>query len=1006
MNNLAIKNGKKSFNQENDKTEKSKLENKMKKTAFKIFILIGALAFLTNPVFAQTKRTQFSGTQSSRTQTTTQRKTASSSQTQSTQSRSSKSQSAQSKTQSLKSQNSQSSQKSKSSQTQTSRTQAAQNQAQQKSQTQNQATKSQSQPQVSKTQNGTAIDSIYGFELKIDEKGMPNLTSTEKSKYKVESVVYEPEGPLAPNTFAAATATLKAANGNYFMPQTIAIRGNKTAPKIVKLSKTTAVVKYSAWVEAKNELSERELKEKNKELGKGEIPHPRVRVAKGKKYDPVASIFENAKTLQPSVIRNYPTTKSISSRPLPNTVEIYDLNAERDFPGAVGNWYLIQDGNKYGYVPSSCVKDVVKENFWEGAPAVLKETPFKFEGGNGTEENPFLIKTPEQLNSIRFGLSRHYKLISDIDLSKWGNWIPIGGTPAYGGSYGGQGEHEGDYDSGKFTGSLDGNGHVISGMTIIDHRDDIFMGKNEASRSYALFAQTNIQIVNKEEKDAVIKNLGIVNYTIDLSYTKMKYNCYLNVAALSSYPTRLIVENCYTSGGKIKIHTGRAGSQSNRVFILAGGMFAEVSYAKITNCYNTSPLIITTSDTDYMNYNYLSNFTGNRSAVAGGIAGRMEYSHITSCMNSGEVKVPYSNFGAGNALVGGIVAKVTIGDGSHAIYDLPPEAASTITSCYNIGKLTGTIVGGIMGNTGTDCYVSDCYNAGELVVDEDNPQKDHLAIFKDDIVGRGSAILDYGKKYVHDNGINVVHGDRWIDSPKLGRKILKAIPEDKLGIKPSESEKDTQVAGFSDVKSSDVFALSVPWAVEKGIAKPSSKTTFSPNEPCTRGQVVTYIYRWQGSPKVSGKNPFKDVKPSDSFYNAALWAYKQGFLEGKTFNGNDPCTRGDALEILWKCSGSMSMIAIDNFTDVPRSSKYQQPVSWAYYGAIAKPTTKTTFEPESVCTKGQIVTFIYQVEHTGLKDWMDTTQKNANSNSSQIDAIYESTLKEMGLEDFLNGNQF
>ena len=966
----------------------------MKKTAFRIFILIGALAFLTNPVFAQTKRTQFSGTQSSRTQTTTQRKTASSSQTQSTQSRSSKSQSAQSKTQSLKSQNSQSSQKSKSSQTQTSRTQAAQNQAQQKSQTQNQATKSQSQPQVSKTQNGTAIDSIYGFELKIDEKGMPNLTSTEKSKYKVESVVYEPEGPLAPNTFAAATATLKAANGNYFMPQTRAIRGNKTAPKIVKLSKTTAVVKYSAWVEAKNELSERELKEKNKELGKGEIPHPRVRVAKGKKYDPVASIFENAKTLQPSVIRNYPTTKSISSRPLPNTVEIYDLNAERDFPGAVGNWYLIQDGNKYGYVPSSCVKDVVKENFWEGAPAVLKETPFKFEGGNGTEENPFLIKTPEQLNSIRFGLSRHYKLISDIDLSKWGNWIPIGGTPAYGGSYGGQGEHEGDYDSGKFTGSLDGNGHVISGMTIIDHRDDIFMGKNEASRSYALFAQTNIQIVNKEEKDAVIKNLGIVNYTIDLSYTKMKYNCYLNVAALSSYPTRLIVENCYTSGGKIKIHTGRAGSQSNRVFILAGGMFAEVSYAKITNCYNTSPLIITTSDTDYMNYNYLSNFTGNRSAVAGGIAGRMEYSHITSCMNSGEVKVPYSNFGAGNALVGGIVAKVTIGDGSHAIYDLPPEAASTITSCYNIGKLTGTIVGGIMGNTGTDCYVSDCYNAGELVVDEDNPQKDHLAIFKDDIVGRGSAILDYGKKYVHDNGINVVHGDRWIDSPKLGRKILKAIPEDKLGIKPSESEKDTQVAGFSDVKSSDVFALSVPWAIEKGIAKPSSKTKFSPNEPCTRGQVFTYIYRWQGSPKTSSKNPFKDLKQSDYFYDAALWAYENGLAGGDNFNGNKPCTRGEALEALWKYTGSMSMIALDEFTDVPRSSKYQQPVAWAYYGAIARPATKTTFEPESVCTKAQIVTFIYQVEHTGLMDWK-TMQHMTPDDINPADI-----MKKFGIQEF------
>lgn len=116
------------------------------------------------------------------------------------------------------------------------------------------------------------------------------------------------------------------------------------------------------------------------------------------------------------------------------------------------------------------------------------------------------------------------------------------------------------------------------------------------------------------------------------------------------------------------------------------------------------------------------------------------------------------------------------------------------------------------------------------------------------------------------------------------------------------------------------------------------------------------------------------------------------------------------------------MIAIDNFTDVPRSSKYQQPVSWAYYGAIAKPTTKTTFEPESVCTKGQIVTFIYQVEHTGLKDWMDTTQKNSNPKSSKKNAKSDSSQTDNALTDedldallenarkqaemLLNGNQF
>ena len=656
------------------------------------------------------------------------------------------------------------------------------------------------------------------------------------------------------------------------------------------------------------------------------------------------------------------------------------------------------------------------QSYWDGAPAVLKKTPFKFEGGTGTLKDPYLIKTAEQLNSVRFGLSKHYKLIADIDLSKWGNWIPIGGTPAYAGAFTNHPE-KASAGCGEFTGSFNGNDHVISGMTIIDHRDDIFMGEDDAIRAYALFGA----II--PEKNSFIRNLGVVNYTIDISYTKMKYNCTLRVAAISHFASGVIVENCYTSGGKIKVHTGRAGNQTSRVSVMAGGMFTEVVDSRITNCYNTSPIIITTSDTDYMNYNYTTTtrqLGDLRSARAGGIASTIEYTHIAGCMNAGEVTIPYGN-GSGNSLAGGIVGRVEC-DGQNTIYDLPPEAASTITSCYNIGKITGTYACGILGITHTDCYISDCYNIGELVLDEDNPQKDYIPTFKDDIIPQVSRLFEYGKKYVHDNGIKVVHGSRWIDSPKLGRKILKAIPEDKLGIKPSEPEEATQIAGFTDVKSSDDFARSAPWAVEKGIAKPSSKTTFSPNEPCTRGQVVTYIYRWQGSPKVSGKNPFKDVRPSDSFYNAALWAYQKGFLEGKTFNGNAPCTRGDALEILWKCSGSMSMIAIDKFTDVPRSSKYQQPVSWAYYCAIAKPTTKTTFEPESVCTKGQIVTFIYQVEHTGVKDWMDTTQKNSNPKSSKKNAKSDSSQTDNALTDedldallenarkqaemLLNGNQF
>ena len=735
--------------------------------------------------------------------------------------------------------------------------------------------------------------------------------------------------------------------------------------------------------------------------------NPDTSVAIGKKYDPISESGV-LKMYHPSKIRKYPTTASNAGTELPDEFRIYDLDAQRFFPNAIGTWYLVKDSeNNFGFVPATCVKDIkmqsqkdeesaaAKRNIkqekeiekaktlaidtseqeqWKGAPAILRRTPFEFEGGNGTAENPFLVKTAEQLNSIRFGLDFHYKLISDIDLSKWGNWIPIGGTPSYGGSHGGQGFQAADKGSGKFSGSLDGNHHVISGMTIIDHSDDIFMGEDFAERSYALFAEMIRPKDFRQAQNNFVKDLGIINYTIDVSYTKLKNGCTLNAAALSPNASSRTFENCYSSGGKIKIHASRADEQENSLFIYAGGLLSSIDHTKVINCYNTSPIIITTSDTDYMNYNNANEtamFGKFRSAMAGGIAMVIQYTHITGCMNAGEVTVPYANWGAGSSLAGGIAARVTC-LGKQAIYDLPPEAASTITSCYNIGKITGTYASGILGSTRTDCYISDCYNVGKLVLDEDNPQKDYIATFKDDII-ISETLLEYGKKYVHDNGIKVVHGSRWIDSPTLGRKILKAIPEDKLGIKPSAPEAPTQVAGFSDVMSNDIFALSVPWAVENGIAKPSSKTTFSPNEPCTRGQVLTYIYRWNDSPKSSIKNPFKDVKPSDSFYNAALWAYEKGLFKGNTFNGNSPCTRGDTIEFLWKYANSYPMNPADNFTDVPRSSKYHSAVSWAYWMRVATGITPTTFEPESACTKAQVVTFIYNLEHSHFMDWLKMT---------------------------------
>ena len=446
-----------------------------------------------------------------------------------------------------------------------------------------------SQTKQTQSQSGRAISLIPKFELKLNEKGMPGALSGKSAMCEISSVVYEPKGPLEPNSFFCATVTYKAAGENYFTEQTKPSAANKTAAKIIKGSKKNLVVKYTAWAQSPNEPKSADMIQYEKERQKQ--GNPDTSVAIGKKYDPISESGV-LKMYHPSKIRKYPTTASNAGTELPDEFRIYDLDAQRFFPNAIGKWYLVKDSeNNFGFVPATCVKDIkmqtqkdeesaaAKRNIkqekeiekaktlaidtseqeqWKGAPAILRRTPFEFEGGNGTAENPFLIKTAEQLNSIRFGLDFHYKLISDIDLSKWGNWIPIGGTPSYGGSHGGQGFQAADKGSGKFSGSLDGNHHVISGITIIDHSDDIFMGEDFAERSYALFAEMIRPKDFRQAQNNFVKDLGIINYTIDVSYTKLKNGCTLNAAALSPNASSRTFENCYSSGGKIKIADSRA----------------------------------------------------------------------------------------------------------------------------------------------------------------------------------------------------------------------------------------------------------------------------------------------------------------------------------------------------------------------------------------------------------------------------------------------------------------
>ena len=108
---------------------------------------------------------------------------------------------------------------------------------------------------------------------------------------------------------------------------------------------------------------------------------------------------------------------------------------------------------------------------------------------------------------------------------------------------------------------------------------------------------------------------------------------------------------------------------------------------------------------------------------------------------------------------------------------------------------------------------------------------------------------------------------------------------------------------FTDVRTSDYFYQAVLWAIEQGITDGTSATTFSPDEPCTRAHVVTFLWRAERMPDPGSGNPFRDLAAGAYYYSPVLWAVRAGITDGTsddTFSPNDPCTRGQIVTFLYR----------------------------------------------------------------------------------------------------------
>ena len=194
-------------------------------------------------------------------------------------------------------------------------------------------------------------------------------------------------------------------------------------------------------------------------------------------------------------------------------------------------------------------------------------------------------------------------------------------------------------------------------------------------------------------------------------------------------------------------------------------------------------------------------------------------------------------------------------------------------------------------------------------------------------------------------------------------KYIFTMPASSVTVKASFRPVGSSVKNpFTDVAEQDYFYQPVLWAVEKGITNGISATTFSPNGSCTRAQMVTFLWRANGSPKATGSTPFTDVNAGAYYYDAVLWAVEKGITNGtsaSTFSPDAVLTRSQAVTFLYRAAGS-PVVSGNSFDDVDSDAWYANAVIWAVSEGVTVGTGGNHFSPDAPCTRGQIVTFLYR----------------------------------------------
>lgn len=187
------------------------------------------------------------------------------------------------------------------------------------------------------------------------------------------------------------------------------------------------------------------------------------------------------------------------------------------------------------------------------------------------------------------------------------------------------------------------------------------------------------------------------------------------------------------------------------------------------------------------------------------------------------------------------------------------------------------------------------------------------------------------------------------------------MPSGKVEV-AAEFVKEVEISPFADVATDAYYYDAVKWAVNKGVTNGVSETLFGPDQACTRAQIVTFLWRAAGSPEPKRGSSFADVAADAYYAKAVAWAVENGITKGTsetTFHPDETCTRAQGVTFLYRALGKLAA-AQAGFTDVAADSYYADAVNWAAENGVTNGISETLFGPDGSCTRAQIVTFLYR----------------------------------------------